>query len=226
VIILAGKDETPFILHKTPLARKSPIFWADLASDPGGENVDETPVRLPDIEARYFRVYTHWVYSSQLDIALLGHHRTTVQRPLAVRDAEKARLGNINGELVDDLMRLWRQVACLRDAPFQNIVSDELVRWLLDRRSLTRMSMKTFDFVDEYTVPEDRVDPLRRMCIDWADIELTSETNMRVLTETAPKWLVSGLLVSKMCGENGGWKEDPRRIPIKRRYHVPHHTEA
>lgn len=137
--ILAGKDETPFILHKTPLVRKSPIFWADLSSGPGEDNVDETPVRLPDIEARYFRVYTHWIYSSQLDIALLGHHRTTVQRPLAVRDAEKARLDN--GELVDDLMQLWRQATCVRDAPFLNIVSHELVRRLPDKCSLTRMFM-------------------------------------------------------------------------------------
>jgi hypothetical protein len=37
---------------------------------------------------------------------------------------------------------------------------------------------------------------------------------------------VTGLLVSKVCRENGGWKDDPRRMPMKRRYHVPPYTEA
>jgi hypothetical protein len=223
VTIVVGKDETPFILHQTPLIRKSPIFWADLASETE-EDDDEEPVRLLGIEARYFKVYAHWIYSSQLDIALLGHHRTTVQRPQVGRNAEKAKLDN--GELVDDLMRLWTRTAVLMDASFQNTVSDELVRWLLDRRSLTFMSTKTFDFVDKHTGSETPVNPLRQMCIDWADLELSSENNMKVLTESAPKWLVTGLLVSKVCRENGRWREDPRRMPMKSRYHVPSYTEA
>ena len=72
VTILVGKDETPFILHQTPLIHKSPVFWADLAAETE-EDDDEDPVRLLGIEARYFKVYAHWIYSSQLDIALLGH---------------------------------------------------------------------------------------------------------------------------------------------------------
>ena len=223
VTILVGKDETPFILHQTPLIHKSPAFWADLAAETE-EDDDEEPVRLLGIEARYFKVYAHWIYSSQLDIALLGHHRTTAPRPQVGRDAEKAKLDN--GELVDDLMRLWTRTAVLMDASFQNTVSDELVRWLVDRRSLTFMSTKTFDFVDKHTGSETPVNPLRQMCIDWADLELSSENNMKVLTESAPKWLVTGLLVSKVCRENGGWKDDPRRMPMKRRYHVPPYTEA
>ena len=223
VTILVGKDETPFILHQTPLIHKSPVFWADLAAETE-EDDDEDPVRLLGIEARYFKVYAHWIYSSQLDIALLGHHRTTAPRPQVGRDAEKAKLDN--GELVDDLMRLWTRTAVLMDASFQNTVSDELVRWLVDRRSLTFMSTKTFDFVDKHTGSETPVNPLRQMCIDWADLELSSENNMKVLTESAPKWLVTGLLVSKVCRENGGWKDDPRRMPMKRRYHVPPYTEA
>ena len=123
-------------------------------------------------------------------------------------------------------MRLWTRTAVLMDVSFQNIVSDELVRWLLDRRSLTFMSTKTFDFVDKHTGSETPVNPLRQMCIDWADLELSSENNMKVLTESAPKWLVSGLLVSKVCRENGGWTDDPRRMPMRRRYHVPPYTEA
>ena len=220
VTILVGKDKTPFTLHQTPLIRKSPIFWADLASEPEGDD-DKEPVWLLGIEARYFKVYAHWIYSSQLDIALLGYDRATVERQKCGRDAEKAGLDN--GELVDDLMRLWTYVTLLMDAPFQNIVSDELVRWMLDRRSPVSMSQKTFDFVDKHTDPGS---PLRQMCIDWADIALTSETSMNVLAGIAPKWLVSGILVSKTCRENGGWKADPRRIPMKRRYHVPHYTEA
>jgi hypothetical protein len=71
VTILVGKDETPFILHQTPLIHKSPVFWADLAAETE-EDDDEDPVRLLGIEARYFKVYAHWIYSSQLDIAFSG----------------------------------------------------------------------------------------------------------------------------------------------------------
>ena len=141
VTILVGKDKTPFILHQTPLIRKSPVFWADLASETEDDN--EEPGGC--LESRHGTSrFTH-IGSTALSstIALLGHHITTVQRSQVGRDAEKAKLDN--GELVDDLMRLWTRTAVLMDVSFQNIVSDELVRWLLDRRSLTFMSTKTFD---------------------------------------------------------------------------------
>lgn len=221
VTILVGKDKTPFTLHQTPLIRKSPILWADLASEPEGDD-DEEPVCLLDIEARYFKVYAHWVCSSPLDIALLGYDRATLQRPQAGRDAQEASLHR-KLNLVDDLLRLWNHVTFLMDAPSQNIVSDELVRWMLDRRSLSCMSLETLNFVDKNI---DSGSPLHQLCIDWVDIEFTSETHMNSLAEKAPKWLVSGMLVSKMCREHGGWKEDPRRTLIKGRYHIRHYTEA
>jgi hypothetical protein len=147
-------------------------------------------------------VYTHWIYSSQLDR----------KKPLD------------NGDLINDLMLLWTHGDFLGDVHFQNIVSDELVKWLLlHKQFLTIMPMKTFAFVDEFTGPEC---PLRQILIDWADLELTSEMNMKDLSETAPKWLMSGLLLSKIRREDGAWKDDPRRGPTKERYHVRQVAEA
>jgi hypothetical protein len=51
VTILVGKDETPFTLHRTQLVRNSLYFREGLALDQEEDNDDETPARLPKIEA-------------------------------------------------------------------------------------------------------------------------------------------------------------------------------
>jgi hypothetical protein len=200
VTILVGKDETPFILNRTWLICNACGVWAILASRLEEKNGEEMLVRLPELEARYFGVYAKWIYSSKLDTALLGHQVPTVHQAQDVPDAEKAKLEN--GRLVDDLMRLCTDDVFFDDVSFQTIVFCELEKWLTHRRwrSLVLLSKKTIDFVDEDLDPEN---PLRQLCIDWADSELTSEIDMKVLTETAPKWLLSGLLVAKMGREKG-----------------------
>jgi hypothetical protein len=224
VTVLVGKDETPFALHRTPLFRKSSYFRKGLASDQDAD--DMKPAKLPEIEVRHFKVYTHWVYSSQLDIAALECRVTTGQRPIVyvprhASEAERTyqRVAPLdNGDLINDLMRLWADGDFLGDVEFQNIVSDELVEWLLVKENcLTLMPWTTFAFVDEHT---DSECPLRRILIEWADLELKKEIDVKALSEQAPKWLVAGLLLLEISREDGYWKEDPREGVVKERYHV------
>jgi hypothetical protein len=224
VTVLVGKDETPFVLHRAPLFRKSSFFRKGLSSNNAGEvNDDLKPAKVPAIEARYFKVYTHWVYSSQLDIALLGCRMTTGHRPEVsflrhATEAERDIARRDNADLINDLVRLWADGDFLGDVQFQNIVSDELVEWLLVKeKCLTLMPTATFSYFNNNTLPEC---PLRQILIDWADLELTSERGMKSLGETAPKWLVTGVLLSKIRREDGKWKEDPREGAVKERYHV------
>ena len=222
--VLVDKDETPFVLHRTPLLRKSSYFRRGLSPDQvNGDDDDMKPLRLPEIEVRHFKVYTHWVYSSQLDIAVLGCRITTGQRPVVsilryATEAEQAAARSDNGDLINDLMWLWAHGDFLGDVQFQNIVSDELVEWLLFKeRCLTLLPTPTFHFVNDNTKSEC---PLRQILIDWADLELTSEKNMKALSEAAPKWLLTGVLLSKIRREDGDWLEDPREGAVKETYHV------
>jgi hypothetical protein len=236
VTILVGKDETPFVLHRATLFRKSSYFRKGLSLDQDqGDDDEMKPARLPEIEVRYYKVYTHWVCSSQLDIGLLGCRMTTDQRPgnsaarhasEAQRDAQlKAQLDN-GAWSINDLMRLWADGDFLGDVEFQNIVSDELVKWLLHyEHCLTGMPVKAFAFVDTHT---DSECPLRQILIDWADLELTNEKSMKLLSATAPKWSMTGLLLNEIRREGGDWQEDPRASEgrKKERYHVRQMAEA
>lgn len=224
VTVLAGKDETPFVLHRTPLFRKSSYFRKGLASDQDAD--DMKPANLPEIEVRRFKVYTHWVYSSQLNIAVLECRVTTGQRPVVsvprhASEAERTyrRVAPLdNGDLISDLMRLWADGDFLGDVGFQNIVSDELVEWLLVKENcLTLIPTTTFAFVNDNTNSEC---PLRQILIDWADLALTTDCDMEVFTAVAPKWLVAGLLLSKVSREDREWKYDLRDEPTRERYHI------
>ena len=232
VTILVGEGEMPFILHQAPLARKSQYF-KDVSTSEQERETDEVVVKLSSIDSVSFKVYTHWVYGSQLDSGAMGYHMLKVPQSedfttrgrhettlvsKAEREATQKATLDLCSELAHYLMRLWTHADFLGDARFQNTIADELVKRLLDRNTPTVIHMKTFALVDEQTESDC---PLRQICIHWADRELTKKSDMKVFSETAPKWLMSGLLFSKIRREQGRWEEDPRRVPTKRRYHVP-----
>lgn len=67
--MLAGLSETSFTIHKDLVCHHSDFFTA-ACSSVWSEGKDGK-VRLPAIETQTFKLYAHWVYASNIDLAIL-----------------------------------------------------------------------------------------------------------------------------------------------------------
>jgi len=192
-------------------------------------------VKLPEISKPYFELYLHWIYTSKLDDDALdyvdgapGFVHTYARFQQAIHEVARQYLWDlilsVSCTLADHLIKLWIYAGLLGDAACQNIISDELVHWYLNNQDIpTAMSPSTIAFVDEHTTSER---PLRQFCIDWIDSEsvvASTEHKEGCLGETAPKWLLLGVLSYKMRRESGDWEGegDPRNASKEGRYWVP-----
>jgi hypothetical protein len=236
VTVLVGPEEDEFEVHYRTLDLHSARFRVLLA----GKRSDQAHVvKLPEISTTYFEMYWHWLYTGELNGNALDYVDGTpyfLNRQLYDDNHEFMRGHLLQNEalkdsslLADRLIRFWVYADLLGDNECQDKILDELVEWFLDEDIPTAISPATIAFVDENTEPGC---PMRQFCIDWIDTESaraeSKESKRDCLSEKAPKWLLLGLLSTKMCREEGVWEgqdfEDPRVSCKEGRYSVlfPH----
>lgn len=236
VTVLVGPEEEEFEVHYMTLDLHSARFRNLLA----GKRSDQAHVvKLPEISTTYFEMYWHWLYTGELDGRALDYVDGTPYFLKHNRQLYDHNYGFMRGHLLqneelkdssllaDRLIRFWVYADLLGDDDCQNKISDELTQWFLDKNIPTAISPATIAFVDENTGPQC---PLRQFCIDWIDNESAAgsrESKRDCLTEKAPKWLLLGLLSTRMCREEGVWEgqeyEDLRGSSKELRYWVPYH---
>lgn len=76
VIVLVGRHEHPFSVHKDTICAKSKFFEAACSSDRWREGTEKL-VRLPEVKPRVFQAYVHWAYTSSVMLEIQGEDQTT-----------------------------------------------------------------------------------------------------------------------------------------------------
>jgi hypothetical protein len=219
VTVYAGSDKVPFKLHTAPLVEKSPYFRKALQSRVLG--CVKQLLCLVTIPALYFMMYTHWVYTSQLDFAALGYRQNgddfVTYRAVQADGSDIEMYSNVDRHLektsdwAHHLIVLWVHAEFLGDVRLQNTISEELERWWFDENLVVSIHGRSYAFVGKHTSPDS---PLRKLCIDWADRSLVFRSWERrpIEVEKLPKWLSTQLLLMKMRRERGTLKDDPRKM--------------
>lgn len=180
---------------------------------------DKNTVRVPEISARYFEVYRHWVYNSKLNCTTLGCS-TVGLGSRKVTEAEK----ESSSSYAHHFMRFWVIAEFLRDTGLQNTITDELVKWRIAPNFPVSIYPHTLAFVDKNTSLDC---PLRQFCIDWANGSGKRTFTMRLISGKVkvaelPEWLTYGVLVF----EKPNMLECQSVDTLKLKYHVHPMDEA
>jgi hypothetical protein len=183
VTILAGVNKDSFKIHWAPLIKNSTFFWKAKWTE------DDTLVKLPNVSTRYFKMYTHWTYTAQLDFASLGYrdnggdfaryqdyYARGISKAAVLTTAENQL--EKTGVWADHLVRFWVHAEFLGDVDLQHVVSEQLVKWWLSGDYVVRIHERTIAFVDKHTTPDH---PLRQFCIDWAERSATFQDRLECL---------------------------------------------
>ena len=225
--VLVGPEEEDFSFDQGSLVLKSSYFEKALEKH-------QSVLRLPNLSAKYFKMYWHWVYEPRLDYKALGYcpsgnprfvdlhinpptgMKQCVMAAHQIHEAEEPEV------LADSLVRLWFLGDFLGDVKLQNIIADELATWYVDCGMPSSISESTIAYVEEHTAAGtvEREHLLRQLCIDWADRKFREEEDMLEFSRTAPRWMTSGLLYNKTqkewCMCPGKWW----KVPMKGSYHL------
>lgn len=140
VIILVGKNETPFGIQKDLLCAQSPYFRDHFAKDGNADGL-EALVKLPDFDADTFGCFQNFIYT--------GH----------VYDKR-------GGKIIPDypmLMNIWKLAARLRMASLRVAVLDAMA----ERRQLTSLIPGAPLLIQAWKDTEEG-SGLRNMLINWA----------------------------------------------------------
>jgi hypothetical protein len=229
VNVYAGRDRVPFKLHTAPLIEKSPYFRRALQYREWGWI--EQLLWLVTISAQYFMLYTHWVYTSQLDFAALGYRQNGDDfvrfHAVQANGSDMEMYSNVDrhlektGDWAHRLIVLWVHADFLGDVRLQNTISEELERWWFEEDLVVSIHGRSFAFVGKHTSPDS---PLRKLCVDWTDLSYVFRSRERgqIEVENLPKWLSTELLLMRMRRERGTLRDDPRKMEPKMlgRYHV------
>jgi hypothetical protein len=186
---------------------------------------------LATIDAMYFMMYTHWVYTSRLDFAALGYRQNGDDfvrfQAVQANGSEIEMYSNVDrhsektGDWAHRLIVLWVHAEFLGDVRLQNTISQELERWWFAKDLVVSIHRRSFVFVGKHT---SRDSPLRKLCVDWADLSFVfrSWEKKPIEVERLPKWLSNRLLLMKMRRERGTLRDDLREMEpmMLGRYHL------
>jgi hypothetical protein len=166
-------------------------------------------VELPGIEVRHFKLYQHWIRTSELDYTALGYNRERIPKftnPLLsepsriLTPSEEKRIEKQSNNLADNLVHLWALGRLLGDDELQRITMDELREWYVRKavQGVTSfVSEQTLAFVDRVTQAEPE-GPLRHFCVRWArSMFAIIEVDIQHFSETAPNCLSDKVLFSR-----------------------------
>jgi hypothetical protein len=225
VTIHVGRDEVPFKLHTMSLIEKSPYFRKRF------RRCVKRSVGVATISVQYFEMYTHWVYTSQLDFSALGYLEDgkdfVTWLAVGANGDDIGRDSNVNRHLektsdwAHRLIVLWVHAGSLGDVQLQNTISEQLERWWFERHLVVSIPRRSFVFVGKHTSSGS---PLRKLCIDWADLSsvFRSRVGSQVEVKNFPRWLTNELLRMKTSRERGTLEDDPRKMDLstRGRYYV------
>jgi hypothetical protein len=223
VIVRVGRHMYPFKVHTALLIEKSHYFRKTLKHG----RCEKKLVRLAGVDKLSFKIYMHWVYRSELDYAALGYHPNGddfVEFPAVLANggynpethSNVSRHMEKTGDWAHRLMALWVHAEFLGDVGLQNTISEELEKWWFQTHHVVSIHRRTFEFVGRHTPPNS---PLRKLCIDWAELShvFRNRVGSQPEVERWPKWLLSELLLLRMCRERGTLVRDPRMMDLTQR---------
>ncbi|KAK5706662.1 hypothetical protein LTR97_001652 [Elasticomyces elasticus] len=133
ITVLAGAEETPFIIHRINLCQTSG-FLQEKCEEDGAEET----VHVPAVRAPMFEIYVHWLYRGDIRLSVevpRGASERRVSERRASETQSSTSTHHLSVEDIDFLLLSELYVAgiSLIDQTFKNSVVDEIVmrmeRW-------------------------------------------------------------------------------------------------
>ncbi|KAK4895603.1 hypothetical protein LTR27_006386 [Elasticomyces elasticus] len=149
VTVLAGQEETPFIIHRNNLCQTSEFFKSELS----GDDADDT-VSVPSVRAGIFEVYVNWIYRGDVKLSL-GISQTAASidaNHISAEDSDFRRLSE-----------LYVAGIVLGDVALKNNVIDELMM-CMERWGSVGLSTTLTTYIWKGTLPEST---LRKIFLDY-----------------------------------------------------------
>jgi hypothetical protein len=157
VTVLAGAETHGIEVEEAALVKRSELFrtaWVVRR----GDGMKQALMKLPEIDVRHFLLYEHWLYTSELDYAVLGYDdqkkipdfANHLHRIPLTPNAEE-RVKTQSSILADSLVHLWAIGNLLQDRGIQKTAMAELRKWYVNERVPSVVSKQTIAFVDSVT---------------------------------------------------------------------------
>ncbi|KAK5729449.1 hypothetical protein LTR17_011979 [Elasticomyces elasticus] len=133
ITVLAGAEETPFIIHRINLCQTSEFLQSKCEED-GAEDT----VRVPAVRAPIFEIYVHWLYRGEIRLSVevpRGASERRAPERQASESQSSASTHHLSDENIDFLLLSELYVAgiSLIDQNLKNSAIDEIVmrmeRW-------------------------------------------------------------------------------------------------
>jgi hypothetical protein len=224
VIILAGAYEVEVQVAEAALVRSSALFrkaWAARR----GDGTTMALMKLPGIDPEHFRLYQHWLRTSEIDYAVLGSDKeyldyTDEFRCMPHRVPTPSMEERVTYDvLADELVYLYAIGDLLWDSKLRKTVLAELSKWYLDESVPSIVSAQTIDFVDRITQVKP-MDPLRQFCARWVRCQFKIRGDCCRLSQTAPEWLSDALLISQSEDDQDEntrkWERKKKKVAAKK----------
>ncbi|RDL33727.1 Bromodomain-containing protein [Venustampulla echinocandica] len=168
VIILIGKDETPYGIQKDLLCAQSP-YYREIFAEQGEINKVEHIVKLPDTDVEIFGCFQNFIYTGYVYDRRGG--REIPDYPL--------------------LMGVWKLAMQLKMAPLRTAVLDVMA----ERRRLTSAIPGTTLLKQAWEETEEG-SGLRKMLIGWAAEHMRSSPDVRnAFAKSLPQEILSELVI-------------------------------
>ncbi|KAK5164055.1 uncharacterized protein LTR77_010146 [Saxophila tyrrhenica] len=125
VVVLVGKEEARFVVHKAIVCRTSDFFRAACHGE--WKEASEKTVRFPEVEANIFGIYMGFLYTGNIDMRL-GHAAdcSTDAKPLKDLSTEH------HHQILDWAILAYALGEMLQDCNFRNAVVDAIKKLLGD----------------------------------------------------------------------------------------------